>query len=271
MRSALLNAGWSFIRSKTQIVYCKDDDRRGHYPNEKFDFLGYTFRARRSKNRWGKYFVNFSPGVSNAATKAIRQEIRDWQLRCRIDKWIDDLARMFNPVIRGWMNYYGRYYKSALYPTLRYLDRCLARWAMAKYKRLRRHRRRAEHWVRKVACAIPGSLPIGRCCIGPRLDGKSRMSGDVHVRICERLGVKLPRATRRNIYVRSRVAGHRVMQGVRTFLEEALKLRVNTEKSAVARPWERKFLGFSVTMHSGARLVGHGGAAAQGIDLGGLR
>ena len=104
-------------------------------PDEKFDFLGYTFRARRSKNRWGKYFVNFSPGVSNAATKAIRQRLRDWQFGCRIDKWIDDLARMFNPVIRGWMNYYGRYYKSALYPTLRYLNRCLARWAMAKYNR----------------------------------------------------------------------------------------------------------------------------------------
>ncbi len=99
------------------------------------------FRARRSKNRWGKYFVNFSPGVSNAATKAIRDEIRCWQLRCRADKWIDDLARMFNPIIRGWLNYYGRYYKSALYPTLRHLDRRLAHWAMAKYKRLRRHRR----------------------------------------------------------------------------------------------------------------------------------
>ena len=68
--------------------------------------------------------------------------IRDWQLGCRVDKRIDDLARMFNPVIRGWITYYGRYYPSALYPTLRYLDRRLSRWAMAKYKRLRRHRKR---------------------------------------------------------------------------------------------------------------------------------
>jgi group II intron reverse transcriptase/maturase len=141
--------------TKTKIVYCKDDDRRGHYPNETFDFLGYSFRPRRSKNRWGKFFVNFSPGISNAAVKAIRERIRDWQLGCRIDRWIDDLARMFNPVIRGWLNYYGRYYKSALYPTLRYLDRCLARWAMVKYKRLRRHRRRATHWVRSVTLRDP--------------------------------------------------------------------------------------------------------------------
>ena len=150
------DCGLELHPDKTQIVYCKDDDRRGRYPNEKFDYLGYTFRARRSKNRWGKHFVNFSPGVSNRATKAIRRRMRDWRLGCRIDRWIDDLARMFNPVIRGWLNYYGRYYKSALYPTLRYLDRLLARWAMAKYKRLRRHRRRAEHWVRSVTLRDPG-------------------------------------------------------------------------------------------------------------------
>lgn len=141
--------------TKTKIVYCKDDDRRGTYPNETFDYLGYTFRARRSKNRWGKYFVNFSPGVSNAATKAIREEICRWQLRCRVDRWIDDLARMFNPIIRGWITYYGRYYKSALYPTLRYLNRCLARWAMAKYKRLKRHRRRAGQWIRRTSLRAP--------------------------------------------------------------------------------------------------------------------
>ena len=140
---------------KTKIVYCKDDDRRGKFLHEKFDFLGYSFQARRSKNRWGKFFVNFSPGVSNAATKAIREEIRGWQLRCRIDRWIDDLARMFNPIIRGWITYYGRYYKSALYPALRYLDQGLAAWAMAKYKRLRRHRRRAEQWVCKTALRDP--------------------------------------------------------------------------------------------------------------------
>ena len=141
--------------SKTKIVYCKDGDRRGCHPNESFDYLGYTFRPRRSKNRWGKYFVNFSPGVSSTATKAIRQRIRDWQLGCRIDKRIDDLARIFNPIIRGWMNYYGRYYKSALYPTLRYLDGRLESWAMSKYRRLRRHRRRARNWIRELALRDP--------------------------------------------------------------------------------------------------------------------
>jgi len=151
----LTECGLELHPDKTRIVYCKDDDRRGTYPHTKFDFLGYHFRARRSKNWKGKFFINFSPAVSDTATKAIRDEIRHWQLRCRVDRNIDDLARMFNPIIRGWMNYYGRYYKSALYPTFRYLDRCLAHWAMAKYKRLRRHRRRAAHWVRRVTLRDP--------------------------------------------------------------------------------------------------------------------
>jgi RNA-directed DNA polymerase len=66
---------------KTKIVYCKDDDRRGTYPNEKFDFLGYTFRPRRSKNRWGKCFINFSPAVSNQAATKMRQAMRRWRLQ----------------------------------------------------------------------------------------------------------------------------------------------------------------------------------------------
>ena len=73
------------------------------------------------------------------------------------------------------------------------------------------------------------------------------MSGDVHVRFCESLGVRLPRATRRNIYVRSRRAGERVMVSVCRFLTTRLRLKVNEAKSAVARPEERKFLGFTLT------------------------
>jgi RNA-directed DNA polymerase len=199
----LTECGLELHPDKTRIVYCKDDDRRGTHPHTKFDFLGYHFRARRSKNWKGKFFINFSPAVSDTATKAIRDEIRHWQLRCRVDRNIDDLARMFNPIIRGWLNYYGRYYKSALYPTFRYLDRCLAHWAMAKYKRLRRHRRRAAHWVRRVTLRDPNYSHTGLCCLGPRLNGKSRMSGDAQVRICERLGVRLPRATRRLVHCRS--------------------------------------------------------------------
>ncbi len=57
-----------------------------------------------------------------------------------------------------------------------------------------------------------------------------------------------------NIYVRSRTAGERVMRGIRTFLKEVLHLSINTSKSAVARPWERRFLGFSFTAHRQSRI-----------------
>ena len=141
---------------KTKIVYCKDDDRRGTYPNEKFDFLGYTFRPRKSKNWKGKYFINFSPAVADRAGKAIRAEIRHWKLHLRSDKSIEDLSRMFNPKIRGWLQYYGRYYRSALYPIMRQLDRSLARWAYRKYKKLRGHLRRATHWIARISRRDPG-------------------------------------------------------------------------------------------------------------------
>ncbi len=147
---------------KTKIVYCKDDDRRGEYPQTAFDFLGYTFRPRRSKNRWGKYFVNFSPAISNGAAKAIRREIRRWKLPLRSDKDLEDLARMFRARIQGWINYYGAFYKSALYPILQHLDRKLALWATRKFKRLRRHRRRAGHWLRRLAHRQPSLFPHWR-------------------------------------------------------------------------------------------------------------
>jgi RNA-directed DNA polymerase len=136
---------------KTRIVYCKDDDRRGNYPVTSFDFLGYTFRARGSKNRWGKCFINFSPAVSNAASKAMRQTIRGWRMQLKSDVGIDDLSRMFNPVVRGWINYYGCFYKSQLYSVLRHMNRALMYWARRKYKKLAVHKRRASAWLGRLA------------------------------------------------------------------------------------------------------------------------
>ena len=140
---------------KTKIVYCKDDDRKGSYPKESFDFLGFTFRPRRSKNRWGKFFINFSPGVSNRALKEMRQHLRKWKLQLRSDKCLEDLARMLNPTLQGWINYYGSFYKSALYPVFINLNRTLARWATRKYKRLRGHTRRATHWLGRISRKEP--------------------------------------------------------------------------------------------------------------------
>jgi len=132
---------------KTKIVYCKDDDRRGDYPEQKFDFLGYTFRPRRAKTRQGRFFVGFNPAISNKATKSICDTMRQWKLHRRSDKSLDELAQMINPVLRGWINYYGHFYKSALYRTFQHLNNILARWASRKYKRLKEHKRRAFLWL----------------------------------------------------------------------------------------------------------------------------
>ena len=94
---------------KTQIVYCKDDDRREDHPVYKFDFLGYTFRPRRSKNKHGKHFVNFTPAVSKIALKAIRRKIHGWRVHLKPDIELEDLSRMFGSVLRGWMNYYSKF------------------------------------------------------------------------------------------------------------------------------------------------------------------
>ena len=151
----LQTCGLELHPEKTKIVYCKDDFRKSTYPNEKFDFLGYTFQPRRSKNRKGKHFINFSPAVSNKAATAIRTAVRSWNLPQRSDKAIEDLSRMFNPIIRGWLRYYGRYHPSALYPPMRQLNRELALWAKRKYKKLRGHLRRATHWIARISRRAP--------------------------------------------------------------------------------------------------------------------
>ena len=140
---------------KTKVVYCKDDDRRRRYPNEKFDFLGYGFQPRRSKNRYGKYFINFSPAVSNKAAKYMRQTIRHWRIQLKPGSALEDIARAVNPVLRGWINYYGRFYKSQMYPVLRHMNQALVQWARRKYKKLETHKKRAENWLGNIAKREP--------------------------------------------------------------------------------------------------------------------
>jgi len=140
---------------KTKIAYCKDVDRTGDYPKERFDFLGFEFRPRGAMSRVGRYFVSFLPAVSKKAAKSIRSVIRGWRLHRLSDKGLLDLSRMFNPIIRGWINYYGSFYRSALYPLFDQLNRSLKRWAMRKYKRLRGRQRQAAYWLRRIRSQQP--------------------------------------------------------------------------------------------------------------------
>ncbi len=140
---------------KTKVVYCRDGRRRGNYPTEKFDFLGFAFRPRLAKSRAGKYFVGFLPAVSDEAAKQMRREMRSWRFHLRSDKSLEDLSRMCNPILRGWINYYGQYCQSVLYRIFNVFDRILMRWAMRKYKKLKFHHRRATHWLGRMARRQP--------------------------------------------------------------------------------------------------------------------
>jgi RNA-directed DNA polymerase len=142
-------------KEKTKIVYCKSGTNRGGHGNTSFDFLGYTFRLRSAKTRKGKLFVSFLPGVSNKAAKAMRQKARSWRIHRKSSKSLEELSKMFNPVIQGWVNYFRHFYKSAMYRVFRHLDQILVRWAMRKYKKLRGHPRRALHWLGRIAQKEP--------------------------------------------------------------------------------------------------------------------
>tara|TARA_R110000868_G_scaffold324794_2_gene585624 strand:- start:3084 stop:4208 length:1125 start_codon:yes stop_codon:yes gene_type:complete len=127
LRHRLAECGLELHPEKTRIVYCQDDDRRGTHEHTSFDFLGYTFRPRRARNWKGKLFISFLPGVSNKAAKSIRATIRSWRLGAtRNNRSLEEISKFVNPFVRGWVNYYGRFYKSALSPVLRELERSLA-------------------------------------------------------------------------------------------------------------------------------------------------
>jgi RNA-directed DNA polymerase len=138
--------------TKTKIVYCRDARRRASYPNVKFDFLGYEFRPRRVSNpQNGRTFCGFTPAVSPSALKAMRETIRDLDIRRQTQLALADIADRLNPLLRGWIEYYGRYTPSALSTMLRYVNQTLLRWVMRKFKRFKAHKVRASHFLQRLA------------------------------------------------------------------------------------------------------------------------
>src|SRR3954454_9732633 len=171
----LAQVGLELHPDKTRIVYCKDADRRDKHEGTSVTLLGYEFHPRLDKNKFGKHFVSFLPAVSTDAMKAMGHQIRSWHMARRSDKSLGDLARMFNSIVQGWINYYGRFYKSKLLYFLRRLNQHLMRRARQKYKRLRRRERRAMAWLAEIARRSPRLFAHWR--LGARPDGWAMGAG----------------------------------------------------------------------------------------------
>lgn len=154
----LRQCGLELHPEKTRIVYCQDVNRKAAYPVVQFTFLGHTFRPCKAVDKYGRVYVNFSPAVCREAMTAMRQTVRGWHLQLKCDKELSDLAAMFGPVLRGWSNYYGRFYASALKPLWRSVNDYLVRWMQRKFKRLARGVIRASRALGRLAERAPGSF-----------------------------------------------------------------------------------------------------------------
>ena len=140
--------------AKTKIVYCKDSLRRASYEHTSFTFLGFTFRPRAARRKDGSMYSRFLPAISRDALKKISGEVRSWRLHRKVNYTFAGLATMINPIVAGWMQYYGRFRRSAMYPLLARINAYLVRWIRKKHKRLQ-----GAHKANRKLREITGRYP----------------------------------------------------------------------------------------------------------------
>ncbi len=156
LKERFAKCGLTLHPDKTKIVYCKDAKRKKKYDKTSFDFLGYTFRGRKVKStKNNNMFIGFTPAVSKVALKSMRAKTRKLNWRNRTDLSLEQIAKLYNPVLAGWLNYYGKYTKSALYPIWRHFNKTLVAWAMRKHKRYKYHKTKATKLLIKIAKQQP--------------------------------------------------------------------------------------------------------------------
>ncbi len=146
------DCGLQLHPDKTKVAYCKDSNRRGSYQNQSFDFLGYTFRPREAMNRKDHLrFVSFTPAVSKTSMKAMREKIKRCRIGRRTELEIGDIAEICNPMLQGWINYFGQYHYSELDAVFRHFNQTLVKWAMRKYKKLRGRKTETIKFLTRLA------------------------------------------------------------------------------------------------------------------------
>lgn len=154
----LRSCGLELHPDKTKIVYCRDANRKGRYPNVQFDFLGYAFRGRLAKSKQGKYFNSFSPAISRSSAISVRKRMRSWTLSRWTNAELEDIAGKVNASLRGWWNYYGAFYPSAFKRVLSHLNAILVKWAVRKYKRFKGSQSKAKKWLHGLSEREPNTL-----------------------------------------------------------------------------------------------------------------
>ncbi len=147
--------GLTLHPEKTRIVDCRKGNPPDPYPDRSFDFLGYTFRNRPTRAYDGSLFVGFNPAVSRKALKTMATQIRSWKLHRKVLYTLEGLASEINPVLRGWIDYYGRFNHAELDLLFKRLEERLALWVRRKYKSVRRNRKKSWDILLSVRQRMP--------------------------------------------------------------------------------------------------------------------
>jgi len=156
LKERMQETGLELHPEKTKIVYCRDFRRTRNYPEVKFDFLGYSFQPRTaSSKKTGNLFLGYDCAISISSRKRLASRLRDLKIPTLSFKSIVGIAQYLNPMIRGWVNYYGKFRGSELSKVFRLLHDRLIRWARKRYKRYKKSIRRAYEWLHRVREQYP--------------------------------------------------------------------------------------------------------------------
>ena len=156
IRNRLEECGLELHPDKTKLVYCRDFRRQGKYPTVKFDFLGYSFQPRRAKSRkTGKLFLGYDCAISISSRKRLADKLEDLNIQNMSFKSIVGIAQKLNPMIRGWINYYGKFRGYELSKVFYLLRIRIVRWARKRYKRYKTSIKRAYKWYERVRKQFP--------------------------------------------------------------------------------------------------------------------
>ena len=152
----MATVGLELHPEKTKIVYCRDHRRKGNYPQVKFDFLGYSFQPRTAfSKKLGKLFLGYDCAISIGSRKRIADKLEELNVNKLSFKSIVGVAHYLNPMIRGWVHYYGKFRMYELTKVFRLLSRRLVWWARKRYKRYKTSIRKAYKWLASVRKQYP--------------------------------------------------------------------------------------------------------------------